>query len=420
MKIAILLGSEEPIYQSLERAFRESGHEVVLLSILAPISFSDLRSKLLIFDPDFCFCVNFYPFDITQSWGADLECFLEENEIPCGSLFWDAPWATGTFSLLQRMAKGPFPKRFLFFVIDRGHETFFRQRGMNSVLLPSAVDRIFFDSKPSSDLCREFSFPLFFSGSPPKQILYRVEDREQIRRAYLKTIMGEFQYWLLNYGGFDATAINGMTEKFAPLLSEFILEERAESFYALRFQRLMNQLRTCLSEEAYQIAERYRGRFDYFFSTMGLNLTLHELMPLGLHGFGGEEWSKFLLPCLPELSRRLSAEELIASYASSKIVFCMTKIQLGNAVHERPLQVLASGGFPLTDRVGDLRAYFDEDEIISYGNLEEAADLIRHYLTHDKERSEIARRGRERVLAQHTYHQRVPTIVREMSQTFDL
>jgi spore maturation protein CgeB len=50
-------------------------------------------------------------------------------------------------------------------------------------------------------------------------------------------------------------------------------------------------------------------------------------------------------------------------------------------------------------------------EVITYRTPEECAELIRYYLAHEDERTEIARAGQQRTLRDHTYYQRVQELV---------
>ena len=99
-------------------------------------------------------------------------------------------------------------------------------------------------------------------------------------------------------------------------------------------------------------------------------------------------------------------------YNASKII-----INLQNSVSQidgiscRIFEVLACGGFPLTEYKKDLDLYFDVGrEIITFESVGELKTLIRYYLTHPEERQAITELGRQRVLEEHTYRHRAETI----------
>jgi spore maturation protein CgeB len=44
--------------------------------------------------------------------------------------------------------------------------------------------------------------------------------------------------------------------------------------------------------------------------------------------------------------------------------------------------------------------------VVAYGNADECAELIEHFLSHEREREAIARAGQRRTLSEHTYRER--------------
>lgn len=77
----------------------------------------------------------------------------------------------------------------------------------------------------------------------------------------------------------------------------------------------------------------------------------------------------------------------------------------------RTFEVLASGLFQLVDRIPGMEELLIPDrEIVCYSTVEEACQLTKHYLNDASARLQIAARGRERVLAEHTYQCRMRTL----------
>ena len=74
----------------------------------------------------------------------------------------------------------------------------------------------------------------------------------------------------------------------------------------------------------------------------------------------------------------------------------------------RSFEILAAGGFELTDYVSGMEELLDPDrEVAVYRSPEEAVELTRYYLKEPERRRRIAEAGRRRVLAGHTYHHRM-------------
>ncbi len=68
----------------------------------------------------------------------------------------------------------------------------------------------------------------------------------------------------------------------------------------------------------------------------------------------------------------------------------------------RLFELPANGVMQISDGGRHLDAFFEEGrEIVGYGNVDEMIDKIRHYLSHDDERIEIARNGYRRAMRDH-------------------
>jgi spore maturation protein CgeB len=61
---------------------------------------------------------------------------------------------------------------------------------------------------------------------------------------------------------------------------------------------------------------------------------------------------------------------------------------------------------------------FAPDELTMFSSMDEMQGLIRHFLSHPKERAALAARARERVLAEHTYAHRMQSLIEATRATF--
>lgn len=77
-------------------------------------------------------------------------------------------------------------------------------------------------------------------------------------------------------------------------------------------------------------------------------------------------------------------------YSTSKINLNITSLEFDNAVVNTVIDVAAVGGFILTDWKSDLRKITSVHEEISYRTIDEINAKIDYYLSHEKERLEIA------------------------------
>lgn len=135
-----------------------------------------------------------------------------------------------------------------------------------------------------------------------------------------------------------------------------------------------------------------------------------EACGLGLSLYGDGWWGGF---------REMGADyggwidnrtDLPKLYNASKINLniCLGK----TAPNLRFFEILACGGFLLTNYLDDLEKLFELDkEIVCYRDAKELREKAKYYLAHPKEREEIARRGHERVLREHTYKNRMKEMI---------
>lgn len=112
-------------------------------------------------------------------------------------------------------------------------------------------------------------------------------------------------------------------------------------------------------------------------------------------------------------------KELPAFYNACTVNFNATNLQMGKAVNQRVFDVPACGAFLLTDHQESMEGLFEVGkEVVTYRDRGEIADLARFYLRNDAARETIAKKGRERVLAEHTYKLRIGTILRRLKETY--
>ena len=119
---------------------------------------------------------------------------------------------------------------------------------------------------------------------------------------------------------------------------------------------------------------------------------------------------------LPELAYY---DQLPAFYPLSDINFNATSLQMKGAVNQRVFDVPACGAFLLTDVRAQMERLFEPGrEVAVYRSVEEIAPLVERYLADAAARQAMARAGRRRVLAEHTYPQRMRTLFAVIRETF--
>ncbi len=101
-------------------------------------------------------------------------------------------------------------------------------------------------------------------------------------------------------------------------------------------------------------------------------------------------------------------EEAPRVFKRSKINLNITLRSIKSGIPLRCFDIMGSGGFLLSNFQSDFLGLFTPGEdFVFYEDKRDLLDKIDYYLTHDKEREEIARNGHDKVASAHTYQHRV-------------
>ncbi len=138
----------------------------------------------------------------------------------------------------------------------------------------------------------------------------------------------------------------------------------------------------------------------------------------------GNEWNlnSPLGRCVQRGGARVTPEEMVKIFNATKVNLNLHSSAqhpgidpCGDFVNPRTFEISACGAFQLVDERSELANLFEVDkEMITFSGIEDLRDKIRYYLEHPGEREEVAKRSRERVLAEHTYSHRLEGMFRFM------
>ena len=81
-----------------------------------------------------------------------------------------------------------------------------------------------------------------------------------------------------------------------------------------------------------------------------------------------------------------------------------------NFPSNRLFDALACGTFVISDKIPSADTLF-EGSIVTYDGVEDLNDKINYYMSHDEKRTKLAEKGREIVLKNHTFDDRVKKIL---------
>lgn len=102
--------------------------------------------------------------------------------------------------------------------------------------------------------------------------------------------------------------------------------------------------------------------------------------------------------------------EMPKAFKQAKINLNISLRTIITGIPQRCLDVMAAGGFLLSNYQEELAELVPTDACEMYGSIGEAYEKAGYYLTHDSEREKIAARGREVMLRDFTYEDRLRKI----------
>lgn len=105
-------------------------------------------------------------------------------------------------------------------------------------------------------------------------------------------------------------------------------------------------------------------------------------------------------------------KEMPAVFQSSKINLNITLRSIKTGIPLRAIDIMGSGGFLMTNYQSELLEYFEPDvDFVYYNDYEDLQNKTDYYLTHEKEREEIAANGCQKVRGEHTYQNRIKEMI---------
>lgn len=134
----------------------------------------------------------------------------------------------------------------------------------------------------------------------------------------------------------------------------------------------------------------------------------------------GTEWDgdHVLKPLVQMDGRRITSEECVQIFNATHINLNLHSsvgtdelVTGGDFVNPRTFEVASCGAFQLVDERTLLSESFAEDELATFTSLADLKEKIAYYLAHPDLRNAIAAKGREKVLAEHTYVHRMQTLI---------
>ncbi|MEJ5300854.1 MAG: glycosyltransferase [Thermodesulforhabdaceae bacterium] len=132
--------------------------------------------------------------------------------------------------------------------------------------------------------------------------------------------------------------------------------------------------------------------------------------------WGDEGWRKRLSPPIIYAGPAGHFHELPVIYNASRINLDINRLYQKDIVTLRIFDILACKAFVLADDSPELNLLFRKgEEIISFKKISQIPSICEYYLKHEDERKEIAQKGYEKVLKEHSLRKRLSFIMDELN-----
>jgi spore maturation protein CgeB len=141
----------------------------------------------------------------------------------------------------------------------------------------------------------------------------------------------------------------------------------------------------------------------------------------------GSDWEgdPLLATRLQRAGERIEPEEAVKIFAASRInlnlhssVRADPPVGHGDFVNPRTFELACCGAFQLVDERSLLGECFDADELATFTDMDSLTAAIDHYLAHPEERAAMAEKARRRAMAEHTYKERMKTLLAFIEDRF--
>ncbi len=135
---------------------------------------------------------------------------------------------------------------------------------------------------------------------------------------------------------------------------------------------------------------------------------LNSLKEYDIHVWGDAGWTSGLIPGIQWHGYAGHQQELNRIYSNTAINIDINRLYQMNIIPMRVFDILACGGFLLTEYSEELAEHFLIGvELEAYKTLDELQEKVAYYLRHPERRREIAQQGYRAVRERHTIIQRI-------------
>lgn len=116
----------------------------------------------------------------------------------------------------------------------------------------------------------------------------------------------------------------------------------------------------------------------------------------------------------PPANKSLALNASLEIYQQSKISLNIHHYKTNNGLNMKFFEIPASGGFQLCDYQAVMDTFPAGKLMVSYDSLDDLCNKVEYYLSHNKERLELAKEIHQLVITQELYTQRLKRLLRKL------
>ena len=153
----------------------------------------------------------------------------------------------------------------------------------------------------------------------------------------------------------------------------------------------------------------------YFLARKTTEIERQEILSMLSQQYSIALYTKEPSPFLPQVDNRGEIDyytQMPFVFKNSKINLNITLRSIQTGIPLRAMDIMGCGGFLLTNFQADFLDFFQPDiDFVYYEDYEDLIEKTNYYLTHEKERLQMAKKGYEKVKQYHNYPVRIEEII---------
>lgn len=308
----------------------------------------------------------------------------QNHKLPYRAWVYDSPIHIRNVQAL----KNSYTKVYFF---DRGQAEEYQRQGINAGYLPLAADvETFYPVAVTEVDKKEYGAEISLVGKLYQTVYPQyMAPLKEYDRGYLEGVIAAQKKV---YGGY--------------FLPDFITDELIQNMNAVYQKQWNGEITVNHREIEFLLASEITRRERQEILTL---LSNHFDVAL----YSGEQ--DVAIPKIRKKNYIYYYTQMPKAFKCSKVNLNISLKTIRTGIPLRILDILASGGFVISNFQEELAEYFRlGEEMVTYGDLEELYYLVNYYLQHEEERKEIADRGLQRVKEDFRFEERMKVILEDL------